>query len=565
MGNIDGLIRRAFLSLEDGDYEEAEEVLDQALNKDPENPMIYLGLLCAELKVNREEDLAKSNSPISSLKNFKRAIRFGDSSLVERLNRYNQAIINIINSGSKEEYYLQIVNDFQVVEDMPQASYKQCMEKIAGYKKILEIATSLEDYKDVEKIIEISNKSLGELEGLSKQRKNEEINIAEKGKKRKKKGLQASLLIAVVLVVGIFSMVKFKEYKESLPGKYDRAYHNAWNDGDWDGAKKYYKKYLDVIKSDDGPSGTFENYEALCDLSKTSLEGLEAFVAGDYDKSKELFSLENEGRQASIYYVPLNHIKTILTKYFEEIDPLQIQITNYPSALYWLNADGTVGTLEGESCVEEWQDIVEIKVDDAIIAGLQRNGRLFYKIRNEEDIQVIDDVKAFELEATWGGPSIVAIKNDGSLVCNREMLGSNIIKGWRNIKAVRIFDRVLASEHRGSDGIIKDLPNPKQNPYLVAQTEDGKVLTSGYNIKVYKSKEASEEEIIKSLQNAPGWDDVLDSATRNSFMTTLSDGYVEVKVPASLDANFDEQKGHKFSLYGTSFSIRRNNEGIWEF
>lgn len=57
--NVDAIIKRAYLSLEDDDFAKANELLDQVLNEDPENAVVYVGLLCAELKVNKDSKLAK--------------------------------------------------------------------------------------------------------------------------------------------------------------------------------------------------------------------------------------------------------------------------------------------------------------------------------------------------------------------------------------------------------------------------------------------------------------------------------------------------------------------------
>jgi hypothetical protein len=45
------LLRRAFLSLEDGDWAKADELLEQVLNADPENSKAYIGKLCVELQI----------------------------------------------------------------------------------------------------------------------------------------------------------------------------------------------------------------------------------------------------------------------------------------------------------------------------------------------------------------------------------------------------------------------------------------------------------------------------------------------------------------------------------
>ena len=71
--NVDAVVRRAYLLLEDGDFSRATELLNQALNEEPENALpLYVGLLCAELKVHSENELANCKVPIADHNNFKR-------------------------------------------------------------------------------------------------------------------------------------------------------------------------------------------------------------------------------------------------------------------------------------------------------------------------------------------------------------------------------------------------------------------------------------------------------------------------------------------------------------
>jgi len=116
--NVDALIRRAFMSLEDGDFDKANELLDQVLNEEPENASAYVGLLCAEFRVRSEQDLANCSAPIDQSVNFKRAVRFGDPALAERLNGYNSAIVNRLNMEAKENLYSDVVQQFETVKQM---------------------------------------------------------------------------------------------------------------------------------------------------------------------------------------------------------------------------------------------------------------------------------------------------------------------------------------------------------------------------------------------------------------------------------------------------------------
>ena len=83
------LLRRAFLFLEDGDWEQAKQYCEKALDRDPENGRAYLGKLMADVQVRREADLAEIAVDYRNNNNFKRALHFGDSQLINNLKAYS--------------------------------------------------------------------------------------------------------------------------------------------------------------------------------------------------------------------------------------------------------------------------------------------------------------------------------------------------------------------------------------------------------------------------------------------------------------------------------------------
>ena len=84
----DPLVKRAFMLLEDGEWDKADELLEQALNANPENAQAYIGKLCAELRLNCEEDLLSYGPPIAENSNYKRALRFADGRYKKALELY---------------------------------------------------------------------------------------------------------------------------------------------------------------------------------------------------------------------------------------------------------------------------------------------------------------------------------------------------------------------------------------------------------------------------------------------------------------------------------------------
>lgn len=89
----DALVKRAFLFLEDGEFERADELCEQALNQDPENTMAYVGKVLVRRKLHKIEELSEEAEPLTQDSDFQKALRFADTGLKRELEQYvcNQA------------------------------------------------------------------------------------------------------------------------------------------------------------------------------------------------------------------------------------------------------------------------------------------------------------------------------------------------------------------------------------------------------------------------------------------------------------------------------------------
>ena len=66
---VNSLLKRAFIFLEDGDWQSADEYCEKVLDLDPENAEAYLGKLMAELKVRKRDDLKNCAQPFDGSSN----------------------------------------------------------------------------------------------------------------------------------------------------------------------------------------------------------------------------------------------------------------------------------------------------------------------------------------------------------------------------------------------------------------------------------------------------------------------------------------------------------------
>jgi tetratricopeptide (TPR) repeat protein len=93
VSSAEPLVRRAFIVLENEEWEKADELLERALDIDPENARAYIGKLMVELGVSREENLADQAESIADNENFQRALRFADAQQTVVYEGYEQVIL----------------------------------------------------------------------------------------------------------------------------------------------------------------------------------------------------------------------------------------------------------------------------------------------------------------------------------------------------------------------------------------------------------------------------------------------------------------------------------------
>lgn len=92
--NIAPLLKRAYIFLEDEEWNRADEFCEQVLNLDPENGEAYIVKLLIEYRCKTKEDLASLSKPINKSKNFSKIMRFGNAD--------EQAFITSANTSIEE-------------------------------------------------------------------------------------------------------------------------------------------------------------------------------------------------------------------------------------------------------------------------------------------------------------------------------------------------------------------------------------------------------------------------------------------------------------------------------
>lgn len=259
------LLRRAFIFLEDSDWDKADDFCEQVLNLEPENAEAYLGKLMATLNTNKREQLKDCANPFDNEPDYAKALRFGDAKLKAELQGYIQ-YINERNEQNRLEGlyqsacvhmkqarseidYKNAAQAFDVISHYKDAAEKAdvCREKakVARKDKIyadgrsllgqntedscasaIRLFESIPGWKDADELIPVCQRKLQELKGkaeaerLARERAAEQARIKAEVEAKKRKQRNTILAVLAVVVVAVFLLVT----KVIIPNqKYDAA------------------------------------------------------------------------------------------------------------------------------------------------------------------------------------------------------------------------------------------------------------------------------------------------------------------------------------------------------
>lgn len=245
--NIAPLLKRAFIFLEDGDWQSADEYCEKVLDQDPENGEAYLGKLMAELKVHKQEQLADCAQPFGSSNNFLKAVRYGDAKLSESLKNCLKCIVErnenarlegiytkakeLMENAETEELYNKVSEILKTIPGYKDADVlvEQCLEKAevcrkdkiynsAKYKAIGEIASNYDEaislfqmipgWRDSEEQIAFCRKRIQEINEKEENERKESIRQAkEKAEKEKRRKRIIVSIISIIVILSITAVV----------------------------------------------------------------------------------------------------------------------------------------------------------------------------------------------------------------------------------------------------------------------------------------------------------------------------------------------------------------------
>ena len=314
--NVEPLLERAFMFLEDGDWGEANEYCEKVLDQDPKNARAYLGKLMAECRACRMEDLQNCRQPFDGSGNYNKILRFAEPKLIETLKGYIAHInernenacltgiyngaVNAMNSANSEGEYKAAAKIFKSIPGFKDADnlVEKCLDKaevcrkdalynsacsnmtgniIRNYESAIKTFETISGWKDADEKIRICQEKIENLK-LEAERKAEEQRIAaEKTKKKIKKIIAIAAPIVCVLIVFLILLktviIPKQKYNQAMEliasGDYDSAYALLEEIGDKEAiASNKYDRAIKYIESGDYKAA----YMLLDGLSKDNAE-----------------------------------------------------------------------------------------------------------------------------------------------------------------------------------------------------------------------------------------------------------------------------------------------------
>lgn len=318
------LLERAFMFLEDGDWDKADIYCESVLDQNPKCAEAYLGKLMAEVKIRKKEDLSKAKEPLDQSDNYRKVMRFADESLREHLSKakelqhneqlYTEAMA-CMTAASDEDAYRSASQKFLLLGSYKDSSSRreQCLQRadrIRADRMQREETKRKEDiYSRAEKCmhkgtIESYNTAIQLYESVPNfrssaaqisecRRKIEEIKAKEAARqvaveKAKKKAKKIAIIAAPIVCVCIAFVIVLttviipnQKYNEAMDlidsGDYESAYALLEEIGKNDViATNKYDRAIDLIDSGDYESA----YAFLEEIGDN-----ETIVSNKYDRA----------------------------------------------------------------------------------------------------------------------------------------------------------------------------------------------------------------------------------------------------------------------------------------
>ena len=497
--NTAPLLKRAFMFLEDGDWNSANEYCEKVLDIDPENASAYLGKLLSELRVRKQESLKDQAEPFDHNNNYQKAIRFADEKLktvlagyIEHINTRNEnarldgvytRAKNAMSAANTESAYKEAAALFESISEYQDSAVlaQSCYEKaeiarkdtilsegkskmsgeiISNYESAIKLFETISGWKDSAEQIYACQKRIEEIkakedaerlkEEAERLEKERQAEIARKEAERIAKRNKKIAIITTSIVCAIIAFVILLNTVIIPNVKYNDAM--ALMD-----AGKYSEAIL-AFEAMDGYKDSLTKIDE-CNYNKAVLfsvagnldEAYESFVrAGNYKDSYELLApiaysrgvkLLDEGKIREAMGCFVN------ARGYESAENYLINwnaktISAGANSIVGLKSKGTVVAVvsdvfdDGQGNVSGWTDIVAISAGDSHTVGLKSDGTVV-AVGDNYNGQCNVDSWTDIVAISAGRAHTVGLKSDGTVVAvGDNHSGECDVSDWTDIVAI---------------------------------------------------------------------------------------------------------------------------------
>ena len=205
--NIESLLDRAFICLEDLDWNKADEVLERVLDQDPRCARAYIGKMMIELQIGTEDKIGKYENPISENGNYQKALRFADGTYRDIVSAYNQAIVDRIENERLDGIYKKAKETMEKGGQFNLRNAQVKFESIKGYLDSTELAVQCSEWAEE-----------AEREEQEKWEQNKEIKKKEAEKRRIEnerkaaEGKKAKRVFTLLVMIGCAIVIAVLTY-----------------------------------------------------------------------------------------------------------------------------------------------------------------------------------------------------------------------------------------------------------------------------------------------------------------------------------------------------------------
>ena len=510
---LEPLLKRAIMFLEDKDFIHANEYLERVLDLDPECSKAYVGKLMVERMVSTEDELKNGYEPLEKSIYYNKIIRFADKTIKERYISYNKYIIDKSEEIRKQNEELRKQKAILEVEELERISQIRIKQEKKNKKIYRIILISLFIIVFSFAIIDTTFSSKIYYDKAIICFKNNEIAQArtyiQKSNDKYSEQFYDIIINEISKNINDENIEKLdifiEEIKkdEFLYKKYiDMCYESALKALD-DGNIESTNIFLSKVKIDDKLDKSF--IKKCYNRAIECLDERDVFAALNYmnyvnvDAKLSNFYREVCYEQANTYLANKDYYKSLdlfrrITGYKDSVVAIRHIITNYfegcfamyNSDFIALKDDGTCLSSNSEYDISDFINIVSLSANDEHIVGLKEDGTVaVLSVDTHEQCAITNWNVISAICASDSG--VYGVKRDGTVIAESNTQypfydPTKYIGNWTNIIDISANSRHVVGLRSDGTVIAEGLNNHGECD--VSQWSDIVSIYTGYSYTV---------------------------------------------------------------------------------